>query len=604
MVLEYDLVIVGASFGGVSAALAAARYGKLVALLDKGGNVGGQATAQGLTRWDESAPVVTPNTYGSSKSYRVLKDDIRGWYRAYAGLAPGADRNHFNPGFSSPGHPFSADCNVTETVLRQFLKDVELNVTLMLDTAIDQVNISNGTIQSLLLGNGDILAGSIFLDATDLGDLLPMCGVSWFIGAEAKSDTEEPHAEDQANPGHVQPITVSIAVEHRPDGENHVIPQPPNYSQALVDAQSFGVYDARNGMIGGVFTSAHSPNPGWETLFNYRQYIDHANFADANYACDRTVINVGCNDYQAAVIPTGNPAQDAAIVEDARAVSRAYLYWLQTQAPRDDGSGNGYPNLMPRQDIFGRADGTAPQAYIRESRRIAKPIVRVVEQHIAVADAAMPGKRAPMNFSDSCGICVYGIDVHQIYGPPGTPWVGVGNVRPFQIPLGALVPTDAANLIAACKNIGATHLTSGAYRVHPGEWAIGEAAGLFAAYCVGQKVLPAQAHANPSRIAALQLRLLERGVPIFWWDDLDFDLDAKTFAAAHLLGVRGYLSDPNNLHFRPSDTITQTERVGVNNHAGRQLPWPTSSMTRAQAAVWICGELGLPMSEFVERWDT
>ena len=163
---------------------------------------------------------------------------------------------------------------------------------------------------------------------------------------------------------------------------------------------------------------------------------------------------------------------------------------------------------MVRTDIFGRADGTAPQAYIRESRRIAKPIVRVLEQHIATTSTAAAKARAPMNFSDSCGICIFAIDVHKCYGPPGTPYVGDNNgsitVRPFQILLGSLIPTDISNLVAGCKNIGATHLTSAAYRVHPGEWAIGEAAGTLAAYCVGQGVTPAQAYSNSARLAALQ----------------------------------------------------------------------------------------------------
>jgi hypothetical protein len=600
--LQFDIVIFGASFGGVSAALAAARYSKRVALIDASGNVGGQATAQGLTRWDESEPVTSPSTYGSSKSYQVLKDDVRGWFRANTTLAPGVDGQTFNPGFAHAGHPFSADCNVTETTLRQLLKDVQASVTLVLDTAVQGADVTNGIIHALRLANGDTVAGTIFVDATDLGELLPMCGTAWVIGAEAKSDTEEPHAESKADPGHIQPITVSIAVEHRPDGESHVIPQPPNYSQALIDAQAFHVYNERNGMIGGVFTSAHSANPGWETLFNYRQYVDHANFADAAYAYDRTTINVGCNDYQAAVVPTGDAAKDAAIVEEARAVSIAYLYWLQTEAPRDDASGKGYPNLMVRADIFGRADGTAPQAYIRESRRLAKPVVRVLEQHIAVPDPKTPGARAPMNFSDSCGICMYGIDIHQVYGPAGTPWVGGITVRPFQVPVGSLIPTDTSNLITACKNIGATHLTSGAYRVHPGEWAVGEAAGTLAAYCVGQAVTPAQVHANSSRIAALQLRLLEQGVPIFWWDDLDFDRDPKTFAAANMVGVRGLMADPNSLHFRPSDTMTLAERDTANSHVGRHLPWPAAQMTRAQSATWLCAELGLPSSEIVEHW--
>jgi hypothetical protein len=601
---DYDIVIVGASFGGVSAALSAARYGKRVALIDRSVNVGGQATAQGLTRWDEHGEVISPSTHGSTKSYQVLKDDIRSWYRTYARVGPRGAAADFNPGFASPGHPFSADCNVTETVLQQLLKDVQSNVTLLLGKAVQKANRSDGAIQSLELSDGSTISGKIFVDATDLGDLLPLCGVSWFIGAESKGDTEEPHAESEANSGHIQPITVSIAVEHRPDGEQHVIPKPANYNPELIASQAFGVCCARNGMIGGVFSSASSQHPGWETIFDYRQYLDHQNFADSNYTCDRTVINVGCNDYQAAVIPTGDAARDEQIVEEARAVSIAYLYWLQTAAPRDDGNGQGYANLMVREDIFGRADGTASQAYIRESRRIAKPIVRLLEQHIALADPGSAAKRAPVNFSDSCGICMYGIDIHQCYGPAGTPWVNVPGVRPFQIPLGSLIPTDATNLITACKNIGGTHLTSGAYRVHPGEWAIGEAAGVLAAYCVGQGVLPGQAHANASRVAALQLRLLEQGVPIYWWDDLDYTRDPKTFAAANLLGVRGYLSDPGSLHFRPTDTLTQSERDAVNSHAGRQLPWPAKAMTRAQAAAWLCAELGLPSSEAVQHWSS
>jgi hypothetical protein len=208
-----------------------------------------------------------------------------------------------------------------------------------------------------------------------------------------------------------------------------------------------------------------------------------------------------------------------------------------------------------------------------------------------------------MNFSDSCGTGYYGIGGHPIYGRPGTPFLGIGTL-PFQIPLGSLIPTDCTNLIATCKNIGATHITSGAYRVHPGEWAIGEAAGALAAYCVGQSVQPAQVHANGSRVAALQLRLLEQGVPIFWWDDLDYTKDAKTFAAANLIGIHGFMGDPGTLHFRPKATITQSERDAVNSHAGRQLPWPATTMTRAQAAPWLCAELDLPSSEAVAHWSS
>ena len=601
---DFDIITVGASFGGVAAALSAARCGKRVALVDRSGNVGGQATAQGLTRWDESQQATSPNTYGSTKSYQDLKEGIRNWYRANAKLAANARKQDFNPGFYEGGHPFSVDCRVAEIVLRQLLQDAAKNVTLLLNTAVKAAKVDHELIHLMELENGDTLTAPIFIDATDVGELLPMCNVAWVIGAEGRSDTEEPHAEARAHSGHIQPITVSIAVEHRPDGEKHVIPKPASYTPEIVAEQDFGVVDKRNGMIGGIFTSEYGPKEDrwWETIFSYRQYIDHRNFDDPAYACDRGVINVGCNDYQAAVIPTGDAARDAAIVEAARGVSIAYLYWLQTEASTDDGKRKGNPNLAPRQDIFGRDDATAPQAYIRESRRIKNPIVRILEQHISPEGSQNAGARAPMNFSDSIGIAMYGIDIHKSYGAPGTPWVGGIEVRPFQIPLGSLVPTDKSNLIAACKNIGATHLTSGAYRVHPAEWAIGEAAGALAAYCVGQRVSPAQVHANPSRTAALQLRLLEQGIPIFWWDDLGYDKDSATFAAANLLGVRGFLSGHGDLHFRPTDPISQSERDAVNSHAGRQLPWPSQPMTRAQAAAWLCAELGLPSSEAVQHW--
>jgi hypothetical protein len=34
------------------------------------------------------------------------------------------------------------------------------------------------------------------------------------------------------------------------------------------------------------------------------------------------------------------------------------------------------------------------------------------------------------------------------------------DARPFQIPLGALIPRRIENLLPACKNIGTTHVTN------------------------------------------------------------------------------------------------------------------------------------------------
>jgi hypothetical protein len=177
----------------------------------------------------------------------------------------------------------------------------------------------------------------------------------------------------------------------------------------------------------------------------------------------------------------------------------------------------------------------------------------------------------------------------------GTMWHGIGTV-PFQVPLGSLLPRELNNFVAACKNICATHLTSGAYRVHPVEWAIGEAAGVLAAYCTTQKVAPGEVWSDAGRVAAYQSRLLARGAPIFWWDDVKFEDDARAFAAIQLLGARGtFEGDGQTRNFDPGGDFPQSGRDAIDQRLNHSFNWPSGSMTRAQAAVLICEQLGLPL---------
>jgi len=581
---NFDVVVIGASFGGVAAALAAAADPKVsVALLEPSQWIGGQATSQGVTRWDEAGMDLI-ETVSTTKSYRSLRESIRDWYRSNAPLsAYGQGQTYFNPGFARPNYPFAADPSVVHGVLRHAVAALSPRLQLKTGETVVSIAVQNGTVQSVTTASGNTYAARVFLDATDLGDMLPVAGIKWTIGAEAHADTQEPDAPAQAHPEWVQPITVPIALEHRPAGENHVLPKPANYDD-IARSQQFHLID---GDINGVFRALPG---GSESLFGYRQYVDSRNFAGGDYANDRTTMNVGSNDYQAATLPSGDPQRDAQIYSGARDASVAFAYWLQTQCPRDDGSGNGYPNLMVRTDAFGTADGCAPQAYIRESRRI-DPEVRIVQQDI---DAIFPpGTLRAKNYSDSCGIGWYGIDIHAASGP-GTPWLGFGTLR-FQIPLGALLPKELDNFVASCKNIGTTHLTSGAYRVHPVEWAIGEAAGVLAAMCTTQQVTPKVIWSQNDRRASYQYRLLLRGVPIFWWSDVRFEDDPTFYAAAHFCGVNGVFSGEGGLTFVPQGSISSADQQTLNGRVGRDLPWPSATMTRRDAAIFVCQQMGWPI---------
>lgn len=591
MALAFDVVIVGASFGGVSAALAAASDPKVkVVLLEPSQWVGGQATAQGVTRWDEQG-IALIETCGSNKSYRDLRNTIRQWYRKNATLsAYGSAQKLLNPGFAQTGYPFTCDPHLANEILLGMLRALAPRLDLRLGATVSEVTVANGAVTGVTAewnGEAEQYTASIYVDATDLGDLLPLAGLPWKIGAESHTDTGEPSAPPVPHPEWIQPITVPVALERRPDDENHQIPMPANYS-AIAKSQKFKVID---GDITGVFTIEPG---GSETLWGYRRYVDARNFNDSRYTDDRSTINMGSNDYQAEAIPTGDKKRDAAIVQAAREASLAYVYWLQSYVTRDGepaGSApSGYPNLMIRADAFGTADGTAPAPYVRESRRI-DALTRVVQQDIDASSYPAGSVRA-RNFPDSCGIGWYGIDVHPASGP-GTPQVNFNTLR-FQIPLGALLPKTLSNFIAGCKNIGATHLTSGAYRVHPVEWAIGEAAGVLAAFCVTQNVNPHIVWTQADRRASYQYRLLARGIPISWWSDVLFETSAQAFAAIHLAAVHGIFQGVGGLAFDPNGAVSDADRQALDGRVGKALPWPSNAMNRAETAIWVCQQIGLP----------
>ncbi len=607
---DYDVVIAGASFGGVATALAAAAGDVRVVVLEATEWVGGQATSQGCTRWDEAAAALTETT-ATPKSYRDLRDAIRARYDGVKS-AMGREQVYFNPGFSGvgppfttpsgqrKGHPFAADPQIVRAVMTGMLADAGVDVKF--NVRVTAVDTANGLVRGFVAG-GDTYTGHVYVDATDLGDLLPLAGVRWVIGAEARSDTGEQQAEAAAHAGWIQPFTVPIALIWRPPGEDHRLPKPANYDE-IRHAQGFDrlKMPGPHGGEGDIHV-VYNPAQESDTLFNYRQFIDPRNFSDGRPP--RTTINVGSNDYLARAIPASpsSAAADAAVVEAARAVSIAYVYYLQNDVPRDDGNGTGYPNLQVDTDAFGTADGTSPAPYVRESRRLANAHVRVAQNQI---DASTHPLRA-QNFPDSCGIGWYAADVHagwysadgdQAHATTpniGTPWHSIPTA-PFQVPLGTMLPRELANFVAGCKNICATHLSSAAYRVHPVEWAIGEAAGVLASYCAKQEVTPGDTWRDAGRAVAYQSRLLSRGTPIFWWDDVLYEVDERAYAAIHLLGTRGtFEGDGKTRNFDPGGDVPQADRDAIDERENRAFAWPDGALTRAEAAVLICEQLGLPL---------
>jgi hypothetical protein len=87
---------------------------------------------------------------------------------------------------------------------------------------------------------------------------------------------------------------------------------------------------------------------------------------------------------------------------------------------------------------------------------------------------------------------------------------------PFQIPLGAMIPVRIENLLPGGKNLGVTHITNGAYRVHPVEWNVGEAAGLLAVFCLAKDVPPRAVRQRSQLLAEFQSLLRQQGIELAW----------------------------------------------------------------------------------------
>lgn len=512
--LEVDVAIIGGSLGGVAAALALLEAGYRVVLSDAHLWLGGQLTSQGVSLPDEHAYI---ETFGGTRNYQRLRQKLRDVYLARGFSDPMPDGRPLNPGDGWVSR-LCVEPQVAAQVIDGWLEPYD-QLTLLRQYVPIHAKVVNDTVHTVTLQSLHDetpiqVAASYFLDATDLGDLLPLTGTDFVTGAEARGDTGERAAPERADPVRVQSFTFVVALEHRP-GESHVIPKPDLYDY-FAHQQPYSLtipgHDGNPRQFG-MFT-------GELPFWSYRR-IRQASGQRGNIM----LLNWAGNDYRFADLISAKKGRRKRIVQAAKQLTLGFVYWLQAVTPRDEG-GFGYPELKLCTDVLGTADGLSQAPYIRESRRI------VALERVTANDLVRERARAKP-YTNSVGIGWYQQDLHACVGD--TRAAQFAETCPFQIPLGSLIPHHTRNLLAACKNIGTTHLSNGAYRVHPVEWAIGEAAGRLARYCLGHTCSPHTVWASQTHTRALQHHLLAAGVPLFW--AIDVPVGHGLFVAAQQFGL-------------------------------------------------------------------
>ncbi|MEV6109286.1 FAD-dependent oxidoreductase [Streptomyces sp. NPDC051940] len=526
--LTADLVVVGGGLGGTAAALTAARMGQRVVLVERSDWLGGQLTSQAVPP-DEHQWIETDLT---SPGYRELRERIRDHYRRnYPLTADAARSEHFNPGFGNVSR-LCHEPRVAALVIQEMLSPLLASGRLTVLTAHevtaahrDGDTVTAVEVRSLRSGRETELRGTLVVDATELGDLLELADVPYVIGAEGRADTGELHAPERAEPLDQQAVTWVCALEFRP-GEDHTVDRPEGYAhwRDTVDPRWPGPQLSWDDVVPWQLTrrtrplftrgAADAELTTDSDMWHYRRALARRHLSPSFAGGEITLVNWPQTDYWELPLLGVDDAVRRRALDGARSLTLSMVHWMQTEAPRPDG-GTGYPELRLRGDVTGTEDGLAKEVYVRESRRI-KALFTVTEGHIG---RAMRGDGAGSAlFDDSVGIGYYRIDLHP--STSGRTYVDI-DCFPFQIPLGALLPQGTENLVAACKNIGTTHITNGAYRLHPVEWSIGEAAGALSAYCAETGTRPQAVHGTPHRLADFQHLLRGRlGLTLDWPKDI------------------------------------------------------------------------------------
>ncbi len=157
---SYDVVVYGGTPGGVIAAVAAAREGSKVLLIEQTRHVGGLNTS-GI---------------GTAESEHMIEETISG--------LPLEFYSRMSKYYGRPKTGFYFESHVAEKTFLELLSEAKVKV--IYEAFVNKVGKKDNVIQSIGLTNGQTFKANVFIDATYEGDLMARAGVSYTYGRESK----------------------------------------------------------------------------------------------------------------------------------------------------------------------------------------------------------------------------------------------------------------------------------------------------------------------------------------------------------------------------------------------------------------------------------
>ncbi len=516
MDLTCDVLVVGAGCGGVAAALAATSAGRVVIMTEAGDRVGGQLTSQAVP--PDEHPWVEAT--GTTASYRQLRDAVRARYRQTRRLTRTAAQDPLlNPGAAWVSQ-LSAEPEVFREVLDDMLGPAQatgLLRCLMRHRPIDAEMAGDRVVavsfDELQTGDRSTVVAAYVLDATEEGDLLPLIGCESVIGAEATSDTGEPHAvEGPADPLDQQAITWCAALEWRP-GEDHTIDRPDGYEfwrsyrAAFWPGPQLG-WTTQEPETGRPLSRPLFSPSGEQDLWTFRRIRYGGHYLDD--VSDVTLVNWPQVDYWLTPLLGVDEATRVASLAKARAIVAV----LRVLAPNRC-TATGRPHRVSRAAALPRAFWAPPMAWRRRrtsERAAASPPnspcwKRTSESRLALAPIGLSPSRTRSGLAATGSTCTRARRVGAISTSRPTrsrfrwaPCCRSGSTTCWR-PVSALASRTSPTAVTGC--IRSNGMSARPPALWPRSASTVERA-------------PRAVRADPTLLADFQASLISRGVQLHW----------------------------------------------------------------------------------------
>ncbi len=443
--IRCELAVIGGGSGGFGAALAAARLGVNVVLVEQGDCLGGTSVRGGVNCWEMGAGA----TGIPFDIYKRLK-----WQKNAVGIYSfGRHQSWFNPAKEQcryPGgetvidparcyldtlqrhrpsnmaggeafsrtywHGITFEPDAMARTMMAMLEETG-NCRVLLNTAFVSAETGGDRIKSVILSDGRKLVADCYIDSTGDGLVCVAAGCRVMTGQESRAVFGEPHAPTGTT-RRVNGVTLIYRVT--PVSTPAIEPLPEGVAEKCWWA--------------GKFPSAHNNHyPNGDLNINMLPTMDGAEFLALGY--------------------------QAALAECRKRI-RAHWHHLQSVFPE-------FRNF--------RISWVAPALGIRESRRIAGEYV--LTEHDLLA--GISGQK----HHDIIALADHSMDTH------GSHARGISDLHePYGVPYRCLIPEGKKNLLIACRAASFSSLAASSCRLSRTMLQLGQAAGTAAAVAKELKV--------------------------------------------------------------------------------------------------------------------